>query len=293
MPNCLKWGRSLTCLVCLSSIAFAQDVSGVKIEKIAERLRYAEGPAWSAEGFLLFSDAVANKLYRFVPGKGNSELRDVPGGPMGNAYDSQGRLYTCEFRQRRLIRTLKNGKTEILAERFEGKRLNAPNDVAIRRDGQIYFTDPAFGNQEDTRELDFNGVFHLAPKGELEVVAKFQTRPNGIAVAPNGRTLYVTDSDAHLIRAWDLDRSGTAANDRVLVSKIPGIPDGIRTDEKGNVYVAAKDLYVYSPEGRLLSKYELPETPTNLSFGDGDLKSIYVTTRTSVFRIRLGAKGAY
>ena len=274
-------------LLFLSAVlACAQDFSQLRVERIAEHLHYAEGPVWSPDGFLLFSDTAVNKLYKFVPGK-PLEAAIIPGGPIGNAIDAQGRVITCEFRERRLTRTSKNGKMEVLAARYESKRLNAPNDVAVRKDGHIYFTDPAFGNQQDTRELDFYGVFHLTPKGDLEPVAKLTTRPNGVALSPNGRILYVADSDARVIRVWDLDRAGAASNPRTLAEKIPGVPDGLRTDEKGNVYVAAKQVYVYNPQGDRLTAVELPETPTNLAFGEADEKTLFVTTRTGLYRIRL------
>jgi len=283
--------RSSALFVVLAAVASAQDLSDLHVEKIVSGLRFTEGPAWSPEGFLLFSDTVTNRLHKFVPGKGDSKLSEVAGGPIGNAYDSQGRLYTCEFRERRVTRTSKSGKVEVLASRFEGKRLNAPNDIVVRRDGQIYFTDPAFGNQEDSRELDFYGVFRITARGDLEAVAKWKTRPNGIALSPNGRMLYVSDSDARLVRAFDLDRGGAASNERVFVDKISGVLDGIRTDEKGNLYVAAKAVYIYSPQARLLGQIMLTETPSNLTFGDADLGTLFITARTSVYRVRLGVKG--
>lgn len=276
-------------LAAYSTTAFAQDFTDLKVEKIAVGMRFTEGPAWSPEGFLLFSDCVTNKLHKFIPGKGESVFGEIAGGPNGNAYDAQGRLYTCEFRQRRVTRTLKNGRVEVLAMRYEGKRFNAPNDIAVRRDGHVYFTDPAFGNQQDTRELDFYGVFHLTPKGELDAIAKLKTRPNGIALAPNGKTLYVADSDERCIRAYDLERGGA---ERIAIENIPGVPDGLRTDEKGNLWVAAKKVYAYSPQGNLLGQIELAETPSNLAFGDGDLQSLYITARTTVYRVRMGVKGA-
>ncbi len=269
----------------------AQDFSEIRLEKIAKNLKYGEGPAWSPEGFLLFSDCVSNKLRKYVPGGkgGDSEFADVPGGPIGNAFDSQGRRYTCEFRERRVTRTSKNGKVEVLAARFEGKRLNAPNDITVRRDGQIYFTDPAFGNQQDARELDFYGVFHLTQHGELDAVARLKTRPNGLALSPNGKTLYVTDSDARCVRAYDLEHGGA---ERVLIEKIPGVPDGIRVDEKGNLWVAARSIYAYSAEGKKLGEIAMTETPTNLAFGDSDMATLFVTTHNVVYRIRVGVKGA-
>jgi gluconolactonase len=279
-------------LVALLSCAQAQNFEDMKVEKIASGLQFTEGPVWSRDGFLLFSDCVTNKLHKFVPGTGGSEYAQIPGGPNGNTYDLQGRLYTCEFHSRRVTRTSKKGVVEVLAAKFEGKRLNAPNDIVVRRDGHIYFTDPAFGNQQDTRELDFFGVFHITPKGELEPVAKWKTRPNGITLSPNGKVLYVSDSDARLVRAYDLDKNGAASNERVAVANIEGVPDGIRTDEKGNVYVAAKFVYVYSEDGKQIGHIELGDTPSNLAFGDGDLEGLYVTARTFVYRVRLGVKGA-
>jgi len=279
-------------LLFFATFISAQDFADIKVEKIASDLVFAEGPAWSQEGFLLFSDTVTNKLHKFVSGKGTSEFGEVAGGPNGNTYDAQGRLYTCEFRQRRVTRTAKNGRVEVLAARFDGKRLNAPNDIVVRRDGQAYFTDPAFGNQEDSRDLDFYGIFHITPKGDLELTAKWKTRPNGITLSPNGRILYVVDSDSRCVRAFDLDRAGAASNQRVIVDKIPGVPDGIRTDEKGNLYVAARNVYVYSPQAQLLGDIALPETPSNLTFGDVDLQSLFITAHTSVYRVRIGVKGA-
>ena len=293
IPRIMRFVRCSCALFVLTiAVASAQDFTDLKVDKVATGMHFTEGPAWSPEGFLLFSDTVTNKLHKFVPGKGTAEAGEVAGGAIGNSYDMEGRLYTCEFRQRRVTRTSKNGKVEVLAERFEGKRFNGPNDIAVRHDGHAYFTDPAFGNQEDARELGFYGVFHVTPKGELEAVAKWKTRPNGVTLSPNGRMLYVSDSDSRCVRAYDLDHAGVASNERVLIDKIRGIPDGLRTDEKGNLYVAAQAVYVYSPQAQLLGQVILAETPSNLSFGGGDLKSLFITARTSVYHVRLGVKGA-
>lgn len=280
-------------LLIVVAAAAAQDFSDIKVEKVVTGLRYSEGPAWSPEGFLLFSDTITNKLLKLTPGRPAGEFGEIPGGPIGNAYDSQGRLYTCEFRERRVTRVAKNGKTDVIAARFDGKRLNAPNDVVVRRDGHVYFTDPAFGNQQDSAELDFYGVFHVTPKGDLEAIAKLKTRPNGVALSPNGKTLYVTDSDARSIRAYDLDGKGTASVEgRVIADKIPGVPDGIRVDEKGNLWIAAEGVLSYSPQGKLLGRIELSDKPSNLTFGDADLESLYVTARGSIYRVRVGVKGS-
>jgi gluconolactonase len=274
---------------------FGQEFGHLEVQRVVANLHFAEGPVWSYDGFLLFSDTVVDKIFKVVPGGADAVFAERAGGAIGNAYDTEGRLYSCEFRQRRITRTLKNGKVEVLAARFEGKRFNAPNDVVVRRDGQVYFTDPAFGAQQDTRELDFYGVYHVTPKGELEVVARWKTRPNGIALSPNGRTLYVSDSDQRSVRAYDLDGKGVASKERIVVDKIDGVPDGLRTDENGNLYVAAKEVYVYdlsNGPAKLLGEIPLAETPSNLAFGDADMETLYITARTSVYRVRLGVKGA-
>jgi len=269
----------------------AQDFSKVQIEKVAGGYRYTEGPVWSKEGFLLFSEVPSGKILKLVGGVPPSVFRAASNGAHGNTFDAQGRLITCEAKSRRVTRTDKTGKIEVLAERFEGKRLNAPNDVVARRDGNLYFTDPAFGGQATGRELDFYGVFRIGPKGELELVAKTTGRPNGIALSPKGDRLYVADSDERLIRVFDVDRAGKAGNGRVLVSGIDGPPDGIRTDEKGSIWVACNAVVVYGEDGKMTGRMEMPEPPRNLTFGDPDYQTLYVTAMKSVYRIRLGAKG--
>ena len=277
----------------LVGFACAQEFPNVTVETVVKDAHYAEGPVWSPEGFLLFSDTPIDQIKKWTPGKGVTDFSSRAGGASGNAYDDQGRLYTCEFRERRVTRTAKNGKTDVLAAKFEGKRLNAPSDVVVRRDGNVYFTDPAFGNQQDSRELDFYGVYHIKTNGELEAVARWKTRPNGITVSPNGRLLYVGDSDTRLIRVYDLAGNGSASNERVFVDKIDGVPGGIRTDEKGNVFVAAKFVLVYSPKGEMLREFQLAQAPSNLAFGDRDFTSLYVTARSAIYRVRSGdLKGA-
>ena len=266
--------------------------SEIKIEKVDARYLFTEGPVWSREGFLLFSDVPNNRILKWVPGEKTAVFREDSQGANGLTLDAQGRLYICESHSRQLTRLDKRGKLEVLASKWEGKRLNAPNDVTVRKDFHVYFTDPAFGNQQDTRELDFFGVYHITPKGELSLVAKPAGRPNGIALSPNGRTLYVANSDDKNVRAYDLDKNGEASNERVVISKIEGVPDGLRVAEDGNLYIAAGPIFVYTPAGKLVQTIRLGETASNCAFGDPDFGALYVTARTSVYRIRLDVKGA-
>ncbi len=264
-----------------------------RIDRVSAKHQFTEGPVWIAEGYLLFSDVPHNLIHKFVPGKGSTPWREKSNGVSGNAVDAEGNLYSCESRTRRVVRTnLKTGKQETLAEKFEGKRFNAPNDICVRKDRNVYFTDPAFGHQSDTRELDFYGIYRISPKNELSLVAKVTGRPNGITLSPNGRLLYVANSDERSILVYDVDRSGVTSNERVFVSGIVGPPDGVRTDEKGNVYVACEDISIYSSQGKLLKSIKTPETPHNLAFGDPDLMTLYITAYTSVYRVRLPFKGA-
>jgi gluconolactonase len=291
------FGLALSGLGCVprGALAGAQEAveeDEFRVERVAGGYRFTEGPAWSREGYLLFSDVPNDKIMKYVPGHKPEVFRENSNGANGNAFDAQGRLYTCESRTRRVTRTDKKGNIEVLAEKWEGKRLNAPNDIVIRRDGQIYFTDPAFGNQADTRELDFYGVYHMTPKGQMNLIAKPAGRPNGIALSPNGRILYVANSDDRNVRAYDVGRGGEVANERVAIRDIDGVPDGIRVDEKGNIYVTAKGVAVYDPQGKFIELIGMAETPANCAFGDTDLGTLYITARTSLYRARRKLKGA-
>jgi gluconolactonase len=270
----------------------AQDLTDLRVDKVATRYVFTDGPVWSRDGYLIFSDVPSDQLLQLKPGVPMSIFRAKSNGASGNTFDAQGRFYSCETHSRRVTRTDKKGNIEVLADRWQGKRLNAPNDIVVRKDGQVYFTDPAFGNQQDARELDFFGVYHISPKGELEAIAKPKGRPNGIALSPNGRILYVSNSDEHNLRAYDLDHNGAASNERILVSKIDGVPDGIRVDEKGNIYLAANKIDVYSPEGKTLGAIDMAETPSNCAFGDADFEGLFITARTSIYHVRLNVKGS-
>lgn len=272
-------------------IAAGQDFSNLEFEKVGSGYQFVEGPVWSHAGYLLFSDIPANKIMRYTPGKGVDVFLENTNGVNGNAFDSKGRLYSCEGGTRRVVRRDKSEKVEVLADKFEGTPFNQPNDIVVRKDGHIYFSDPAWGSAYQTHKLDW-GVYHITPKGELEQIARPKGRPNGLAFSPDGKILYVDNSDEKNVRAYDVDREGKASNERVVVSGIDGVPDGMRVDAKGNLYVTANALEIYSAEGKRLGSVKLPETPANCAFGDADLQTLYVTARTSVYKIRMPVKGA-
>jgi gluconolactonase len=278
----------LVAAFCLA--AGAQEFPDQVLSRVGAGYRFTEGPAWSKDNYLIFSDTPHDQLLKWTPGSRVEVFRGDAHGPSGNAFDVQGRLYTCETRTRRVTRTDKNGRIETLAERWEGKRLNAPAAIAVSKSGHTYFTDPAFGYQEDHRELDFYGVYHIPPKGAMEVVAKPVGRPHGIALSPNGRVLYVSNADERNIRAYDLDRNGEASGERILVSGMAGIPGGIAVDGDGNLFVAGQGISIYSPQGQLLRTFNLPDRASSCAFGEADMKSLFVTTRASLYRLRADEK---
>jgi gluconolactonase len=278
--------------------ANAQENEQFQVEKLAEHLQFAAGPVWSKAGYLVFSDVPANRIYAAEAPTAETRksrvslIRADANGPSGNAFDAQGRLYTCETHTRRVVRMDTKNRIEVLASEWQGKRLNSPHAIVVRHDGHVWFTDPAFGSANDGRALDFYGVFHISPKGELTLAAKQATRPGGVALSPDGTTLYVSDSDRHLIRAYTVDRDGKTTNERTVLSGIQGVPTGLCTAPDGTVYIAAGNLLGMTPAGKLTTHVDLGEKPTACALGDVDGKSIYVTGHSSVYRVKFGVTPA-
>ncbi len=264
-----------------------QELPNYESEKVASNLRFVDGLAWSRAGFLAVADVRQSKIFKFDTSPHPQVLRDSDGGASGLAYDPQGRLYICESAARRITRVDTSGKIEILADNYQGKKFNAPNDIVVRRDGHVYFTDPAFGSANDRRELDFYGVWHISPKGELDLLAKWQTRPNGITLSADGRTLFVADSDRHAVVA--LDPAG--GNPRDVITNIAGVPGGLKTDANARLYVAAKGVAVYSANGRLERTLLEGERAVNCAFGENDLESLFIAARRDIYRVKPGVKG--
>ncbi len=270
---------------------------GAAVEKIAGGFQFTEGPVWYQSGFLLFSDIPANILYKWTPGNGAPVVfRKPTNHTNGNTLDLEGRLISCEH-DGRVSRTEHDGTVITLADIFEGKRLNSPNDVVVKSDGSIYFTDPPYGIEKEQEELGFYGVYRLQD-GALTLLTKIHTRPNGLAFSPDEKRLYVANSDPNenLVRVYDVQPDGSIANGRIFADlKSPGkagLADGMKVDVKGNLYTTGPEgVWVFTPEGKLLGKILLPEVPANLTFGDADFKTLYLTAQTSVYRIRLQVAG--
>ncbi|NLC56668.1 MAG: SMP-30/gluconolactonase/LRE family protein [Armatimonadetes bacterium] len=260
-------------------------------ERLATGFQFTEGPVWSEEGYLLFSDIPPGRIYRWTPDGKCVVFREPSGNSNGLAFDRQGRLLACEHGNRRLSRLEKDGTARTLADRVGGKRLNSPNDLAVRSDGAIYFTDPPWGVKPEERELAYCGVYRLAPNGKLSLLADDFEHPNGIAFSPDERTLYVGDDRRRQVRAFDVRRDGRLANGRVLFqpeAEANFTPDGMKVDVKGNLYVtgSASGLWVVSPKGEVLARVSLLEGPANCAFGGPDHRWLFLTAGSSLYRLR-------
>ena len=267
-----------------------------KIEKVAGGFHFTEGPLWHKEGFLLFSDIPADRIVSWKPGGDASTYREVSGNSNGLTFDKEGRLIVCEHGNRRVTREEKDGKITVLASHYEGKRLNSPNDVVVKSDGSIYFTDPPYGCKEEDRELPFQGVFRLSPDGKLTLLVDDFDRPNGLAFSPDEKVLYIADSSARLhVRVFDVKPDGTLSNGRVFVEMKtgePGGPDGMKVDSNGNLWTTgAGGVWVLDKTGKHLGTIKPPELPANCAWGDKDGNTLYMTARTGLYRIKTNAGG--
>ena len=271
--------------------AFALDFNS-PLEKLAGNYQFTEGPVWIAEkNELLFSDIPANRIIRFKDGK--FEIFRIPShNSNGLTLDKQGRLIACEHGSRRVTRTEADGTITTLADRYQGKRLNSPNDVVVKSDGAIYFTDPLFGGRRGEQELDFQGVYRIAPDGKsLTVVARDFVKPNGLGFTPDEKVLYINDTDRGHIRAFDVAADGSLSNGRIFTAVAPGA-DGMKVDREGNVYCACKPgVMIFDRTGKHLHTYNMSDQPTNLAFGDADWKTLYITARPSLYRVRVTLPG--
>lgn len=273
--------------------------NGAVLEMIATGFGFTEGPVWCGDYFL-FSDIPQNRIVRWrwlSEGPEVTTFRYPSGNSNGLTLDQKGRLIACEHGSRRVTRTEIDGSIMVLAEQYQGKRLNSPNDVVVRSEGSIYFTDPPYGLDNLTvgKELPFSGVYRLAPDGELVLLADDFDRPNGLAFSPDESVLYIDDSPRCHIRAFDVSPNGSLSNGRVFIdmqSPEAGVPDGMKVDQQGNVYCTGPGgLWVIAPNGKCLGRIVLPEQPANLAWGDSDWATLYITACSSVYRLRLAVPG--
>lgn len=263
-------------------------------EKLAGGFQFVEGPVWK-DGALLFSDIPASRTYRWTPEEGAKVWCEPTGNANGMTLDRSGTLVRCEHSGRRVARVAADTTATTIVDSYQGKRLNSPNDVVVKADGVIYFTDPPYGIQPEEREQPCNGVYRVLPDGTIERLADDFDRPNGLAFSPDESILYIDDSPRRHVRAFDVRADGTITNSRIIADMDhpqPGSPDGMKIDMEGNLYVTgATGVWIFEPDGTLLGVIATPERPANCAWGDEDHKSLYLTAQTSLYRIRTKVAG--
>lgn len=286
--------------------------SDAKIEKVADGFVFLEGPVWrNADSRLFYSDLRGNAIYQWTAADGvrdyskpffagdGTGLRGV--GPNGIALDGQGRLLACVYGSRSVIRIEKDGSRTTLADRYQGKRLNSPNDLVVARDGTVYFTDPSFGlegtDNSPLREQNVNGVYRVRPNGEITLLTGEQERPNGLVFSPDEKTLYVANSGGAFTGWYAYDVGPKGLSNKREFFDLKGMEgeggaDGMKVDLAGNVYATGPGgVLVIAPDGKHLGTIRPPEALTNVGWGE-DGRTLYITGRTALYRIRLSARGA-
>ena len=280
----------------------------VEVEQIATGFVFTEGPLWNnRDKTLHFSDVRIGILRVWSEGDGSVKVvreGEANGISNGNTWDKDGNLLTCEHAGRRVSRTLPDGTVASLVDRWEGSRLNSPNDVITALNGDVVFTDPAYGLRQPDgsfvgEEYAFRGVFRCSVEtGTLQTLARDFEAPNGLALTDDDSTMYVCDTQHGLIRAFDVAADGNLANGRnfcaVQYGETRGRPDGMKLDSQGNVYVAAntaEGIWVFDPQGKLLGFIGIGESPANLAWGGDDWRTMYVTAQTSIYRLRMKVPG--
>ena len=268
-----------------------------KLNTIGTGFGFTEGPVWDKAGFVWVSDEVQNKIYRLYE-NGHKDEAIALGDPDGNTYDRSHHLIDCASVLRAIIRLSDDGKSyKVLADRYEGKRFNSPNDVVVGPDDAFYFTDPTLDLPKgEKQEIPFKGVYRLDASGKVSLLTKELAQPNGLAFSPDGKRLYIDDSETQLIWVYDFRPGGRLANGRIFgheeAPRADGVPDGMRVDTAGNLFVVGpKGIWVWSPEGVHLGTIELPEQPANLAWGGRNYMTLYITATTSVYSIPMLTRG--
>jgi len=270
--------------------------AGAKAKKIAGGFGFVEGPVWipAGGGYLIFSDIPADELKKWSAHDGLITFRKPSRNSNGNTLDREGRLITCEHTGRRVSIQEKDGAVRTLADQFDGKKLSSPNDVVVKSDGTVWFTDPPYGIKREEKEQAGNYVFRFNPKDKsVTAVVTDCDMPNGLCFSPDEKKLYVADSGKpHHIRVFEVLKNGTLAGGEVFCVIDKGVPDGIRCDTKGRIWSSAGDgVQIFSPDGSLIGKILVPETPANLCFGGKDFRTLFITAKTSLYAIEVAVKG--
>jgi gluconolactonase len=267
-----------------------------KLEKVATGFKFTEGPLWDKSGFVYVSDEGQNKIFRVYPDGRTEQFAEIRD-PDGNTFDRKGHLITCASQLRVVAAIASDGSYKVLADKYEGKKFNSPNDIALGPDGALYFTDPSLDLPKgETQELPFQGIFRMDDRGSLRLLNKDMSQPNGLAFSPDGKKLYVDDTKLSEIWVFDVSANGDLSNGRVF-GKQEGPPrsgssDGMKVDKKGNLYVTGPmGIWVWAPDGTHLGTIVMPESPANLAWGDRDYRTLYITARTSVYRLKTKARG--
>ncbi len=261
--------------------------------KLGGGMKFIEGPVWLRQdgGYLVFSDIPSDELKRWSADSGVKTFRHPSQNANGNALDRDGRLISCEHRGRRLSILEKDGTLRTLVDRYHGRKLNSPNDVTVKSDGTVWFTDPPYGLPPDgIKEMDGNYVYCFDPKTQdLTIVAKDFDMPNGLCFSPDEKKLYIADSGKpHHVRVFEVQPDNTLRGGAVFCRIEAGVPDGIRCDSQGHVYSTAGDgIHVFEPDGSPLGRIPVPESPANLCFGGADGKTLFITASTSLYSIRV------
>jgi gluconolactonase len=267
-----------------------------KLSLVGAGFGFTEGPVWDEAGFLYVSDETINKIYRLHLDGRKEEVISL-GDPDGNTFDRQHRLIDCASVLRAIIEVAADGKYKILADHYDGRKFNSPNDVIVGPDGALYFTDPTLDLVAgEKQEIPFQGVYRLDAKGKVELLTKDLTQPNGLAFSADGKRFYVDDSELRNIRVYDASPDGTVQNGRIFGEepggKGEGVPDGIKVDENGNLFVTGpKGIWVWDAKGNHLGTIVMPEQPANLTWGGKDYRTLYITATTSVYRLETKTQG--
>ena len=276
---------------------------GLELEQLAGDFQFTEGPIWHPrEKHLTFSDIPANRMFRWSEAGGVAVFREPSNMTNGNTYDQQGRMLSCEHATSRVTRTEADGSVTVLASHYQGKELNSPNDIVVRNDGTVWFTDPTYGRADRTGvvrepELDFRGVYRLHPEGgDLVLLAKDFDMPNGLAFTPDHRSLYVADTPRRHIRRFAIEADGSLSGGDVFAESSgdgPGAPDGLKTDSAGNVFCAGPGgVHVYHPaDGTCLGVIQTPAFCANFAWGGDDLRTFFMTSSTGLYRTRVKVPG--